>query len=220
MPMAPPLRVVLVDDHPMVLEGLKAMLARRAGEIRIVGQASNSDDAFRVVGDLRPDVVVLDVRLGQDSGLDVCHRLLARDPACRVVFLTVYDDEQYLFQALRAGAVGYLLKRVDGRQLVEHLQAVRSGEIVIDAALAGRATASAARLAAGEFWPGAHLGLTQRESEVLSLMVAGHHNRAIAARLVVGEETVKSHVSSVYRKLEVSDRSAAVATALREGLFH
>ncbi len=220
MPMAPPLRVVLVDDHPMVLEGLKAMLARRAGEIRIVGQASNSNEAFRVVGDLRPDVVVLDVRLGQDSGLDVCHRLLARDPACRVVFLTVYDDEQYLFQALRAGAVGYLLKRVDGRQLVEHLQAVRAGEIVIDAALAGRATASAARLAAGEFWPGAHLGLTQRESEVLSLMVAGHHNRAIAARLVVGEETVKSHVSSVYRKLEVSDRSAAVATALREGLFH
>lgn len=218
--MDPPLRVVLVDDHPMVLEGLKAMLARRAGEIRIVGQASNSDEAFRVVGDLRPDVVVLDVRLGQDSGLDVCHRLLARDSACRVVFLTVYDDEQYLFQALRAGAVGYLLKRVDGRQLVEHLQAVRAGEIVIDAALAGRATASAARLAAGEFWPGAHLGLTQRESEVLSLMVAGHQNRAIAARLVVGEETVKSHVSSVYRKLDVSDRSAAVATALREGLFH
>ncbi len=220
MQMAPPLRVVLVDDHPMVLEGLKAMLARRAGEVRIVGQASNSDEAFRVVGDLRPDVVMLDVRLGQDSGLDVCQRLLARDPACRVVFLTVYDDEQYLFQALRAGAVGYLLKRVDGRQLVEHLKAVRAGEIVIDSALAGRATASAARLAAGEFWPGAHLGLTQRESEVLSLMVAGHHNRAIASRLVVGEETVKSHVSSVYRKLEVSDRSAAVATALREGLFH
>ncbi len=220
MLMASPLRVVLVDDHPMVLEGLKAMLARRAGEIRIVGQASNSDEAFRVVGDLRPDVVVLDVRLGQDSGLDVCHRLIARDPACRVVFLTVYDDEQYLFQALRAGAVGYLLKRVDGRQLVEHLKAVRAGEIVIDAALAGRATASAARLAAGEFWPGAHLGLTQRESEVLSLMVAGHHNRAIAARLVVGEETVKSHVSSIYRKLEVSDRSTAVASALREGLFH
>jgi len=218
--MGPPLRVVLVDDHLMVLEGLKAMLARRAGEIRIVGQASNSDEAFRVVGDLRPDVVVLDVRLGQDSGLDVCHRLIARDATCRVVFLTVYDNEQYLFQALRAGAVGYLLKRVDGRQLVEHLQAVRAGEIVIDAALAGRASASAARLAAGEFWPGAHLGLTQRESEVLALMVAGHHNRAIAARLVVGEETVKSHVSSVYRKLDVSDRSAAVATALREGLFH
>ncbi|MBA3338663.1 MAG: response regulator transcription factor [Geodermatophilaceae bacterium] len=215
-----PLRVVLVDDHPMVLEGLKAMLARRTREIRIVGQATNSDEAFRVVGDLRPDIVVLDVRLGQDSGLDVCIRLIARDPACRVVFLTVYDDEQYLFQALRAGAVGYLLKRVDGRQLVEHLQAVHAGEIVIDAALAGRATASAARLAAGEYWPGAHLGLTQRESEVLSLMVAGHHNRAIASRLVVGEETVKSHVSSVYRKLDVSDRSAAVATALREGLFH
>ncbi len=218
--MAAPLRVVLVDDHPMVLEGLKAMLARRTGEIRIVGQASNSDEAFRVVGDLRPDVVVLDVRLGHDSGLDVCRRLIARDEDCRVVFLTVYDDEQYLFQALRAGAVGYLLKRVDGRQLVEHLQAVHAGETVIDSALAGRATASAARLAAGEFWPGARLGLTQRESEVLALMVAGHHNRAIASRLVVGEETVKSHVSSVYRKLNVSDRSAAVATALREGLFH
>lgn len=218
--MTQPLRVVLVDDHPMVLEGLKAMLARRTAEVRIVGQASDGDEAFRLVGDLRPDVVVLDVRLGKDSGLDVCLRIMARDPACRVVFLTVYDDEQYLFQALRAGAVGYLLKRVDGRQLIEHLQAVHAGEIVIDAALAGRATASAARMAAGEFWPGAHLGLTQRESEVLSLMVAGHHNRAIAARLVVGEETIKSHVSSVYRKLEVSDRSAAVASALREGLFH
>ncbi len=136
-----------------------------------------------------------------------------------MVLLTVYDDEQYLYQALRAGAAGYLLKQVDAPDLVRHLERVVAGEVVVDPALAGRVARSAARLEAGEFWPGAHLGLTQRESEVLALIVAGLSNRAIAAKLVVGEETVKSHARGIYRKLEVTDRAGAVAVALREGLF-
>jgi DNA-binding NarL/FixJ family response regulator len=118
------------------------------------------------------------------------------------------------------GAKGYLLKQITGEDLVRHLERVAEGETVIDAALAGRAVASAARMRGGEFWPGAALGLTQRESEVLALAVAGLSNRAIAGRLVVGEETVKSHLSSIYRKLEVGDRAGAVAVALREGIFH
>ena len=133
--------------------------------------------------------------------------------------LTVYDDEQYLYEALRAGARGYLLKRIDGKELVHQLQRVYAGEIVIEPTLAGRVAAAAARIDAGEFWPGARLGLTHRESEVLSLIVAGLSNSAIAGRLIVGEETVKSHVRAVYRKLEVTDRAGAVARALREGLF-
>ncbi len=213
-----PLRLVIVDDHEMVRTGLKAMLSGLI-DVRVVGEASDADGGVRVTADLEPDIVVCDVRLGGASGLDMCRTLLAHNPDRRVVMLTVYDDEQYLYQALRAGARGYLLKRIDGAELVRQLHRVHRGEIVVDVALAGRVAAAAARIDAGEFWPGARLGLTQRESEVLALIVAGLTNPAIAGRLIVGEETVKSHVRSVYRKLDVPDRAAAVARALREGLF-
>ena len=131
----------------------------------------------------------------------------------------MYDDEQYLYQALRVGASGFLLKRIKGGELADYLRRIYDGEVLIDPSLAGRVALSAARLRSGEFWPGAHLGLTQRESEVLSLLVAGLFNRAIAMKLVVSEETVKTHSRGIYRKLGVSDRAAAVAVALREGVF-
>jgi DNA-binding NarL/FixJ family response regulator len=218
--MSEPIRLVLVDDHEMVLQGLAAMLSRFADQVLVVATATEVDEAVRVVAEHRPDVVLCDVRLRRGSGLDVCAAIRARDPQAKVVLLTVYDDEQYLYQALRLGASGYLIKRVDGRELVRHLENVRDGEIVIDPSLAGRVAASAAHLHSGEFWPGARLGLTQRESEVLALLVGGLSNRAIAARLVVSDDTVKTHLRGVYRKLEVRDRGGAVATALREGLFH
>ncbi len=214
-----PLRLVLVDDHEMVRHGLQAMLARYEDQVSIVGEACSAADAERVVADVQPDVVLCDVRLSGTSGLDLARTLLARNETCKIVFLTVYDDEQYLYQALRIGASGYLLKRVGGAELVEHLLRAAEGQIVIDPILAGRVAKSAARLQAGEFWPGARLGLSQRESEVLALAVSGMSNRAIAARLVIGDETVKSHLSSLYRKLEVRDRAGAVAVAMREGLF-
>ena len=215
---ARPLRVLLVDDHEMVRTGLKAMLSGLMA-VRVVGEAADAESAVRMVGNLEPDIILCDVRLGADSGLDLCRTLLADRPGRRVVMLTVYDDEQYLYEALRAGARGYLLKRINSDELVRQLQLVFDGEIVIDAALAGRVAAAAARIEAGEFWPGARLGLTHRESEVLALIVSGLSNSAIAGRLIVGEETVKSHVRAVYRKLEVTDRAGAVARALREGLF-
>jgi len=216
---ARPVRVLLVDDHELVRRGLVAMLARYENDVIIVGEAGNAQDAERLVAPLEPDIVLCDVRLGGSSGLDLAKSLLQRDPGCKIVILTVYDDEQYLYQALRIGVSGYLLKRVDAAELVGHLRLAAEGHIVIDPMLAGRAATSAARLQAGEFWPGARLGLSQRESEVLALAVSGMSNRAIAARLVIGDETVKSHISSVYRKLEVRDRGGAVAVAMREGLF-
>ena len=213
-----PIRIVLVDDHEMVLQGLKAILTRFAGEVRVVGEATDVAAALRGVETLDPEVVLSEVRLRGSSGLDLCRQLIERDPGRKVLLLSAYDDEQYLFQSLRAGAAGYLLKRVTGSELVGHLQRVVDGEIVVDPTMAGRAAASAARLQRGEFWPGAHIGLTHRESEVLGLAVAGLSNRAIAGRLVLGEETVKSHLRSIYRKLEVNDRAGAVAVALREGI--
>lgn len=215
-----PLRLVMVDDHEMVLEGLKALFARFPGRIRIVGQSVSADEAEPLVAALDPDVVVSDVRLrGSASGLDLCRRLVEVDPGRRVVLLSAYDDEQYLFQALRAGAAGYLLKSIDREELVRQLERAAKGETVVDPSMAGRAAASAARLQAGEFWPGAHLSLTQRESEVLGFLVAGLSNRAIAGKLVLAEETVKSHVRAIFRKLDVNDRAGAVAVALREGLY-
>jgi DNA-binding NarL/FixJ family response regulator len=218
-PTSIPLRLVLVDDHEMVLRGLDSMLGHFADDVRIVGTATSADVALAIVAAERPDIVLCDVRIGKESGLDLCRQITTQYPDVRVVLLTVYDDEHYLFQALRVNASGYILKRIDGAELVGHLRRVQEGETVIDPALAGRVALSAARLNAGEFWPGAHLGLTQRESEVLELLVSGHSNKGVAAKLVVSEDTVKTHIRGLYRKLGVSDRSGAISVALREGLF-
>lgn len=214
-----PVRVVLVDDHEMVIEGLKAMLAGHRNRVRVVGEAVGADAALPVIVGLEPDIVLCDVRMQGSSGLDLCRAVRERDPQRKVVLLSVYEDEQYLFQAMRVGASGYLLKRITGAELVAQIERAHAGELVIDPGMAARAVDTAARLQRDEYWPGARHGLTQRESEVLSYMVSGLSNRAIATRLVIGDETVKSHLRSIYRKLEVPDRTSAVATALREGIF-
>jgi len=214
-----PVRLVLVDDHEMVIEGLKAMLAAFADRVKVVGHAVGAAQARSVVADLDPDIVVCDVRMQGVSGLDLCQELRQASPERRVVMLSVYDDEQYLFQALRVGASGYLLKSIRGDELVGQLERVHRGETAIDPGMAARAVDTAARLQRDEFWPGARHGLTQRESEILSYVVSGLSNRGIAAKLVIGDETVKSHLRSIYRKLGVGDRTGAVATALREGIY-
>jgi len=214
-----PIRIVLVDDHEMVVAGLTAMLSPFADRVEVVGQALGADEALPVIRRLRPDIVLSDVRMQGASGLDLCRMLRERDPGRRVVLLSVYDDEQYLFQALRAGACGYLLKRITGEELVRQLELAHSGVTVIDSALAGRAVDTAARMQSDEYWPGARHGLTHRESEVLALLISGLSDRGVAARLLVGDDTVKSHLRSIYRKLGVTDGTAAVAVALREGIF-
>ncbi|GAA2568631.1 response regulator [Mycolicibacterium diernhoferi] len=219
--MAPsdPLRLVLVDDHEMVIEGLKAMLTTFDDRVQVVGQAIGAERAVEVVTALQPDIVLCDVRMQGASGLDLCLALRELDPDCKVVMLSVYDDEQYLFQALRVGASGYLLKSIGSDELVRQLEFVHRGQTAIDPGMAARAADTAARLQRDEFWPGVRQGLTQRESEILSYVVSGLSNRGIANKLVIGDETVKTHLSSIYRKLGVSDRTGAVATALREGIY-
>ncbi|MEV4729281.1 response regulator transcription factor [Saccharopolyspora sp. NPDC049426] len=214
-----PLRLVVVDDHQMVLDGLKAMLEPHSERVRIVGEAGTPAQAVTEIVRHEPDAVLLDIRLRGSSGLDLCGEILGHRPGCKVVFLTVYDDEQYLYQALQLGASGFLLKRVRGSELVGYLTRIHEGEVLIDPALASRVAKSAARIRNGEFWPGAHLGITQRESDVLSLLVAGMSNRAIATKLFITEETVKTHLRGLYRKLEVGDRAGAIAVALREGVY-
>src|SRR5690242_3944763 len=216
---SPPVRLVLVDDHEMVIEGLKAMLAAFEDRVVVVGQAVGAERALSVVAELKPDIVLCDVRMQGCSGLDLCRELRERDPDRKVVMLSVYDDEQYLFQALRVGASGYLLKSISSDELVRQIEFAHGGATAIDPGMAARAADTAARLQRDEFWPGVRQGLTQRESEILSCMVNGLSNRGIAKKLVIGEETVKSHLRAIYRKLGVNDRTGAVATALREGIY-
>ena len=215
-----PVRLLLVDDHQVILDGLASMLASQSSRVVITAATTEADEALRLAARGQPDVVLLDVRLRGASGLDLCADLVRRHPGIKVVFFTVYDDEQYLFQALRVGASGFLLKTTTGPELADHLDRVMDGDVTVDPSLAGRVAMTAARLQSGEFWPGARTGLTQRESEVLGLMVRGLSNRAIALRLSIGEDTVKTHARAVYRKLEVAERAQAVAVALREGIFH
>ena len=212
-------RVVLVDDHEMVIEGLKAMLAPFASRVEVDGEAVGAEKAMTVNEELEPDIVLCDIRMAGVSGLDLCREIRERHPGRKVILLSVYDDEQYLFQAMRVGASGYLLKGISSDELVRQLEGVQAGLTAIDSGLASRAAETAARLQSNQFWPGARHGLTQRESEILSLVVTGLSNRGIASKLVIGEETVKTHLSSVYRKLGVGDRTSAAATALREGIF-
>ncbi|WP_026256400.1 response regulator transcription factor [Mycobacterium sp. 155] len=214
-----PVRLVLVDDHEMVIEGLKAMLAAFKDRVLVIGHAVGAERALTVVDELNPDIVLCDVRMQGSSGLDLCRDLRERNPDRKVVMLSVYDDEQYLFEALRVGASGYLLKSVSSDELVRQIEFAYGGATAIDPGMAARAADTAARLQRDEFWPGVRQGLTQRESEILSFVVAGLSNRGIASKLVIGEETVKTHLRSVYRKLGVTDRAGAVATALREGIY-
>lgn len=214
-----PVRIVLVDDHEMVIEGLKAMLTSFEDRVQVVGQAVGVERAIEVVDELRPDIVLCDVRMQGSSGLDLCKMLRERQSDRKVVMLSVYDDEQYLYQALRVGASGYLLKSISSDDLVRQLELAHQGDTVIDPGMAARAADTAARMQRDEFWPGARQGLTQRESEILACMVNGLSNRGIATKLVIGEETVKSHLRAIYRKLGVNDRTSAVATALREGIY-
>jgi DNA-binding NarL/FixJ family response regulator len=209
---------MVVDDHVMVREGLVAMLAHRP-EVKMVGTAATGAEARLLMEEVHPDVVLVDINLKGESGIALCRTLVDEHPDVAIVCLTVYDQEQYLFEALRAGARGFLLKRITPEGLVAAVEGVMAGEIVIDPLLSGKVTKiAAASEARGLFWPGIHYGLTKRESEILQIVCEGFSNREIAERLFVGDETVKSHLKAVYRKLGVSDRSEAIALALRQGL--
>ncbi len=146
------IRLLLVDDQEIILDGLTSMLRRFEGQVQISGRAKDAEEALGFLEDNTIDIVLSDIRLRNGSGIDLCRDVTTRYPTTAVVMLTVYDDEQYLYQALRSGAKGFLLKQIGAAELVEQLMRVRDGDIVVDPHLAGRVALSAARLHSGEFW--------------------------------------------------------------------
>ena len=209
-------RVVLADDHPMVRYGITAVLAD-APEVEVVGEAADGSELLDRVREHRPDVVVTDLDMPGVDGVEATKRLRSSHPDLPVLVLTLHDEDESLFAALRAGARGYLLKGADRAELVRAILSVASGEAVYGAAVASRIVAfftGAQQEYASQVFP----ELTDRERDVLSLLAAGKRNSEIAASLGLSDKTVRNHVSNVLLKLQVPDRTAAALKAKESGL--
>jgi DNA-binding NarL/FixJ family response regulator len=212
------IRVVLVDDQAMVRTGLRMVLAAEA-DIEVVGEAADGAAGVRVVTEQAPDVVLLDVRMPGMDGLEAARRILAAGLPTRVVVLTTFDEDEYVAAALRAGVSGFLLKVAPPEDLVTAVRTVAAGHGLLDPAVTLRVTETYASAPAPDPARAAALGeLTERETDVLALVAAGLSNAEIAARLYLGEATVKTHVSRILLKLGLRDRVQAVAFAYESGL--
>ena len=212
------IRVVLVDDQAMVRTGLRMVLAAEP-DIEVVGEAADGAAGVRVVTEQKPDVVLLDVRMPGMDGLEAARRILAADLPTRVIVLTTFDEDEYVAAALRAGVSGFLLKVGPPEDLVVAVRTVAAGQGLLDPAVTLRVIESfAAAPSPDPVRAGQLARLTEREIDVLGLVAAGMTNGEIAARLYLGEATVKTHVSRVLLKLGLRDRVQAVAFAYESGL--
>ncbi|CAG7590107.1 response regulator [Rhodococcus opacus] len=208
------IRVAVVDDHPVFRLGMVALLSTLDG-MEVAAQASSVAEALDVVdGDV--DVVLMDLELGDGSGVDATRRLLERHPALRVLVVTMHEDDESLVASVRAGARGYLVKGADPGEVERAVRAVANGEVILGAAVAARAMSFMA--ASRRVGPTVFPELTDREREVLDLVARGYDNASISRRLVLSPKTVRNHVSNVLAKLGVPDRPTAIVRARDAGL--
>lgn len=214
------IRVIVADDQTMVRAGLAALLGA-TDDIEVVGEASDGEEAVRLSGRLHPDVVLMDVRMPRLDGIEATRRLLstpADGDRPRVLMLTTFDIDEYVYEALRAGASGFLLKDAMPDELTAAVRVVARGDALLDPAVTRRVIEHFARAASPAPEPVALDSLTPRERDVLTLVAQGLSNRQIARELVLAEQTVKSHVSRMLGKLDLRDRAQAVVAAYESGL--
>jgi two-component system response regulator DevR len=204
-----PVRLFLLDDHELVRRGFADLLAS-VGDIEVVGEAGTVAEALARIPACRPDVAVLDARLPDGSGIDVCREVRSRYPQVRCLVLTSYDDDEALFEAVMAGASGYLLKQVRSSSLTEAIRAVAAGRSLLDPAVTGKLLE---RLRRPPHADGRLALLTDREREILGLIAEGLSNREIGERLFLAEKTVKNYVSSLLAKLNLQRRTQAAVLA-------
>ena len=214
--------IVVVDDHPLVRQGLCTVLSS-ADDLSVLAQGACGADALRLIGRHRPDVLILDVNLPDQSGIDVVRRLRATHDATPILILTVHDDRQTVFGLLDAGANGYVLKDDALETIIPAVRAVARGEIWLSPGIASQVVhrANRDRMPAADSRPpagAAPLSLTEREEQVLKLLARGLDNAAIARELVLATRTVQNHVSAIYDKLGVNSRTEAMLCAIRHGL--
>ncbi len=209
--MSSPLRLLLVDDHPVVRDGVAAITETQP-DMEVVGEAGDGEEAIDLALELKPDVVLMDLRLPRVTGVEAIRRIRSELPHAHILILTTYDSDESILEGLQAGAEGYLLKGSSRQELLSAIRAVARGESPLPPAVAGRLISRLRSGAAGT-------ELSARELEVLKLVAQGKRNREIADDLFLSEKTVKAHVSSILRKLNAEDRTEAVTIGLRRGLI-
>ncbi len=209
-------RILLVDDHEVVRLGLKSLLERHP-QFNVVGEAGSAREALEQVAALKPEVVIMDIRLPGTSGIEACEEIVTKFPGTKVIMLTSYAEDEMLFSAIRAGASGYILKQIGSEDLVKALEAVSRGEALLDPAVTQRVFQEVRR-AVKEEEASAFVHLSQQEKHVLLLVSEGKTNREIAKSLFLGEGTVRNYVSSILSKLGVNNRAEAAAYAVEHNL--
>ena len=211
------IKVIIADDHSLVRQGLRRYL-EMAGDIQVVGEASNGREVLGLMGNGggQPDIVLLDIRMPEMDGLEAARKIKELHPGVGVIMLTAYDDRQFVVEAVRSGARGYVLKARDAEHLIQTVRLVAGGNMVIDPQLV---VALADELSQAKERDRKAETLTAREVEVLQLLAFGHTNKDIAERLYISPDTVKTHLELIFEKLGASDRTAAVAEALRRRLI-
>jgi DNA-binding NarL/FixJ family response regulator len=217
-----PIRVMIVDDHALFRRGLEMVLADEDG-IELVGEASDGAEAVAGAAESLPDVVLMDIRMPRSSGIEACRAMKAAAPSAKIVMLTISDEEEDLFEAIKAGASGYLLKDIPLDDVAGSVRAVDGGQSLINPSMASKLLSEFATLAKRE---GTDRGeqvlapkLTDREMEVLKLVAKGMNNRDIARELFISENTVKNHVRNILEKLQIHSRMEAVMIAVRDKLI-
>jgi len=214
------IRILLVDDQPLFREGLHTLLSIQP-DFEVVGEAGDGAEALRLALSLRPSVVLMDLQMPVLDGVAATRRLREEQPECRVIVLTTFDDDELVFDGLRAGAIGYLLKDAPSEKLSDAIRCAARGESFLQPSVAAKVVAEFARLTRK---PGAHTPsliepLSEREREVLRLIVSGASNREIADKLCLAEGTVKNRITNILAKLAVRDRTQAALKAIELGLL-
>jgi DNA-binding NarL/FixJ family response regulator len=209
------IRILVADDHPVYRDGLRA-LAARSPDLELVGEAANGTDAVALAEQTLPDVILMDLRMPGMTGIEATRAILDRRPETRVLILTMSEDDDSLFAAMRAGARGYLPKDADSEELIRAIRAAALGEVIFGASIASRLQAffAPSRARVADPFP----ELTEREDEVLELIAQGRSNHEISARLQISDKTVRNHVANVFNKLRVADRAGAIVRAREAGL--
>lgn len=210
----PPTRVVIADDHPLFRAGVRERLESHQSGIVVVGEASDGEEAYELVRQLHPDVVLLDIAMPGVNGIEATRRIKSAWPEIGVLILTVYDDEQYIYALIDAGAAGYLLKTTGAAELGDAVQRIRQGDAVLSPAVTEKVLQ---RVLAGGRGPRASSPLSEREREVLRLAARGESNKVIAHELQVSVRTVHAHMRHIFTKLGVASRTEAVMLGVRQG---
>jgi len=210
------IRVLLVDDQRLMREGLQTLLSLEE-DIIVVAEAENGQQALHAFAEHAPDVVLMDIRMPVMNGVTATQRLLEEHPQARIIILTTFDDDDYVFDALRAGALGYLLKDVSGSELASAIRTVSGGGALIEPSVARKVLAEFSRLPNNIPSEIPDSTMSKREREILSLIAQGMSNKQIAGRLFLAEGTVKNYVSSILQKLGVEDRTQAALLAREKG---